>query len=340
MSKYFPALRTLLTIIISLLIGIVAIVFTSSEPLRAIHAFFVGPFSNNFLLGNMLASSIPLIFTGLAASIAFTASAFNLGLEGQVYFSTLIGTFLAVRLSFLPVFVLITVIILTSTLVGGFIAALSGYLKAKWGVNELISSLLVSYTLMNVTDYFLSGPFKGEGAGMAASPYFSSKLNFTHILPPSNLHTGIFIALGAVLVVYLLFQRSNLGFEITLSGKNRLFSSYAGISVKRTIVISMFLSGALAGIAGIVDILGIHQRMIGGFSSGYGWNGIAVALIAKSNPLFVIPAALFFSFLESGANAGSLFADISPEVARIIRSVVFYLVTAEGLLSFVKTKNR
>ncbi|MFW6122420.1 MAG: ABC transporter permease [Petrotogales bacterium] len=340
MNKTTELIKAFITIAISLVIGIITISFTSSEPLTAIDAFFRGPFSNSYFFGNMLASSIPLILTGLAASIAFSASAFNLGLEGQLYFSALAGTFVAIKFSSLPSFPLITIVLVVSAFVGGLIAAFSGYLKSKWNVNELISSLLVSYTLIYITDFFLEGPFKDPVAGLSASPYFSEELMLSKILSPSNLHTGIFIAVGIVIFMYFVCKKSNLGFEICITGRNRYFSRYAGISVGKIIVISMMISGILAGLAGMIDVFGIHGRVIRGFSAGYGWNGIAVALLARSNPLLVIPAALFFAFLESGANVGSLLSDITPEVARIIQAVVFYLVTAEGLLSFIKSRKK
>lgn len=340
MKELVELIRTIAIVAVSLLIGIIVIIVTSSQPLNAITQFFKGPFTNSYFFGNMLASSIPLILTGLAASIAFSASTFNLGLEGQTYFSALAGTFIAVKLSSWPSFLVILIALVTSALVGGTIAALSGYLKAKWNVDELISSLLISYTLVNVTDFFLEGPFREPTAGMAACPFFSQELMFAKLIPPSNLHSGIFLAVGLAIFLFFVVNRSILGFALRITGKNRVFASYSGISVKKYIVIAMMISGMLAGLSGMIDTFGIHGRVVRGFSSGYGWNGIAVALIARNNPLLVIPSALFFAFLETGANTASLFSDITPEIAKLIQSVVFYLVTAEGLFSFVKKSKK
>lgn len=340
MQRFNGLIKTAITIIIALVIGIIAIVITSSEPANAIKQFFLGPFSNTYFFGNMIATSIPLMLTGLAASLAFSASTFNLGLEGQLYFGALVGTFLAVQMSGFPPIIVIIISIIVSALVGGIIAGLSGWLKAKWDVNELISSLLISYTLVYVVDYFLEGPFNDPTAGLAASPYINSNFMLPKILSPSNLHAGIFIAIAVIILFYFIYSKSTIGYEITITGRNRRFSNYSGIPVKKVIILSMFLSGSLAGLAGIIDNLGIHGRMIRGYSTGYGWNGIAVALIARNHPLLVIPAALFFAFLESGANVGSLMSDITPEVARIIQSVIFYLVTAEGLVSFIGNRRK
>lgn len=336
--KNVVLLRTLITILVALGIGVMVIIFTSSEPWNAIKSFFIGPFSSVYFFGNMLAAAIPLMLTGLAASIAFSASVFNLGLEGQLYISALVGTFLTWRFQEFPTIVVVPLVLAITFLTGGVIAVFSGYLRVKKNVNELISSLLISYTLMYVGDFFLEDSFKDPYAGLAASPYFDSKFMFSKILLPSDLHTGIFIVLGIILIVYFIMKRSTLGFEITLTGRNRAFSNYAGIPVNRVMIVAMFMSGGFAGLAGIIDIYGIHGRMIRGYSIGYGWNGIAVALIARNHPLLVIPAAVFFAYLESGANVASLFSDITPEIARIIQSAVFYLVTAEGLLSFIRSR--
>ncbi|OAA26334.1 ABC transporter permease [Kosmotoga arenicorallina S304] len=336
--KNLNLLRTFITISIALGIGIFVIAITSSEPANAISSFFIGPFSSAYFFGNMLAASIPLMLTGLAASIAFSASAFNLGLEGQLYIGALVGTYITWKFQALSPLLLIPLVLVISFLAGGIIAAFSGYLKVKRNVNELISSFLISYTLVYIGDFFLEGPFKDPLAGLAASPYFDSKLMFSKVLKPSDLHAGVFIAAGIIFIVYFMMKKSTLGFEITMTGKNRIFSQYAGMPVSRVTVIAMLMSGGFAGLAGIIDIYGIHGRMIRGYSAGYGWNGIAVALIARNHPLLVIPAAIFFAYLESGANVGSLFSDITPELARIIQAAVFYLITAEGLFSFMKAR--
>ncbi|HAA85716.1 MAG TPA: ABC transporter permease [Kosmotogaceae bacterium] len=331
-------LISLMTVAIALAVGVLAIALTSSSPREALKYFFTGPFLNAYFFGNMITRAIPLILTGLAASIAFSASAFNLGLEGQVYFGAIAGTLLGLTMGSVPVWLTCVTIMIVSFAVGGGIAAISGYLKAKWKVNELISSLLVSYTLINIGDALLEGPFRDPRAGLAASSYMDSAIRFPRILMPSNLHAGLFLVLAIAVFVFLAIRFSRLGYEIRITGSNISFGAYAGIHVRKVVILAMAISGALAGLAGMVDVLGVHGRVIRGFSSGYGWNGIAVALIARRNPILVIPAALFFAFLTSGAEVSSFFTDMSPEIARIIQASIFYLVTAEGLLTFLKKR--
>jgi simple sugar transport system permease protein len=330
--------RFIFVLAFALGLGLIVIVLTSREPGNAIYSFFVGPFTNTYFFGNMLSASIPYILTGIASSIAFSASAFNLGLEGQLYIGAFIGTYLTCCLSTWPPIFVYPLVFAISFLAGGIISAVSGYLKVKRNVNELISSLLVSYALIYICDFFIESVFKDPSAGMAATPYFDEKFLFDKFLPPSDLHTGFWIAIGVAVFSYVLIKKSAFGFEISLTGKNKVFSRYAGLPVEKITVVAMLLSGGIAGIAGMADIFGVHGRMIRGFSTGYGWNGIAVALIGHQHPLYIIPAALFFAYLESGANVGSLFSDITPEIARTIQAAVFYAVTTEGVFSFIKRK--
>ena len=322
----------------ALLIGVIAIFLTSKEPMASIRAFFLVPFSNSYFFGNMLTGSIPLMLTGLATSIAFTASAFNLGLEGQVYFGALCGTYVALRLPNIPPIIAIFLTLSVSFLSGGVIAAFSGYLKTRWKIDELISSLIISYALVDVVNFFIEGPFKDPSAGLEASLSFNNKYMLPKIFPPSGLHIGIFIALGIIVFFYFVMSRTSTGYEIRLSGKCWRFAEYSGISKSRATIVAMFLSGGLAGLAGMIDILGVHGRLIEGYSFGYGWNGIGVALLAQNNPLGVIPASIFFAFLSSGANTASLFSDVTPEIAHIIQASVFYLVTVKVTISILQKR--
>ncbi|HPH09991.1 MAG TPA: ABC transporter permease [Thermotogota bacterium] len=334
----FNVWRTVFIVGAALGFGLCVILLTSQEPGVAVHAFFVGPFSNTYFFGNLLASAIPLVLTGVAACVSFSASVFNLGLEGQVYLGSFLGVFLAWRFETFPPIVLYPFVFSIVFCCSGLLAALSGYLKIKRNVNTLISSLLISYIAIYLVDALIETVFIDPNAGMAATPYFSDRFLFAKLLPPSDLHAGLFLALIFTFSLYLVMKKSVFGFEIALTGKNPTFARYTGISVSKILMLSMFLSGGFAGMAGMIDIFGIHGRMIRGFSNGYGWNGIAVALIARNQPLWAIPSALFFAYLENAANVGALLSDITPEIARTIQATIFFTVTAETLFSFVRKK--
>ena len=279
-----------------------------------------------------------MILTGLGATIAFSAGTFNLGLEGQLYFGTLCATFVALHLTDLNREISIFLILSVAFVVGGLMGVLCGFLKVFFKVDELLSSYLISQALIYIVDYFLNGPFRDPFAGLSASRYISSSIMFSKIMLPSDLHSGIFLALALTILIYFIMQFSSFGYQIKVVGSNYEFARYGGIKVSRIWLVTLLLSGGLAGLGGIIDVLGVHGRMIRGFSFGYGFNGIAVALIARNNPIFVIPSALLFSYLEAGAQISSIMADVTPEISQIIQATIFYLITAELFVMFLIKK--
>lgn len=332
--KIFRISEYLIPFVISILIGITIMAFTSGNFVESLDAFFLKPFLNEYFIGNMLSGSIPLILTGLAAATAFASSVFNLGIEGQVYSGAFASTLIALMLPDQNRWLVWILALFSAFVFGGFIGGISGFLKNRFKVNELISSLLISYSITLFIDYLLENPFLDAGSGLISTATFEDSYMFPKILNPSNLHSGFIIALIVVLIVYVVMKKSTFGFSVNLMGKNTCFSEYAGINTRKLTMTVMILSGGIAASAGMIDVFGVQGRVIRGFSSGYGWNGIAIALIARNNPLLVIPAALFFSYLDAGAATGALFSDLTPEISRIVQASIFYFITASFYFKF------
>ncbi|WP_245612747.1 ABC transporter permease [Kosmotoga pacifica] len=328
-------LSTLFALGISLLAGIIIILVTSNSPYEAITAFFISPLRSSYFLLNIITGAIPLVFTGLAVAVAFGSGNYNLGLEGQVYISAIVGNYVAIKLASLHTLLVLSLVFIFSFLTGGLVAGFSGLMKKVNGTNELISSLLLGNAFVILSDYLVEGPFNDFQSGLAASPRIPENLLFTKIAPPSDLHTGIFFSLITITLVWLLLKHTNVGYYMKLTGSSPKFAFYSGIGIGKLSVFAMFISGGLAGLAGLIDLLGVHGRVVRGFSTGYGWNGIAVALIARNNPLLVLPAALLFSYLNVGAQVASFEADITPEISRIIQALIFFLITMKELRGFL-----
>lgn len=329
------------TVGISLLFTIIIIIVSTKETNVAIKMFFLGPFTSRYFFGDMITTALPLICTGLATSIAFSSGVFNVGLQGQLFVGALAGTYFAYCLpSNFPVAIAIIAVVIVSFFAGGAAAHISTYLENKWKVSLFLSSILISNALQYIVIYILEGPFHDPYAGFsAASPYINEKFIFTKILPPSDLHIGLFIALGLVFVYHFLMERGVIGYELKIIGKNPLFAYYGGISKQRIATIIMFISGGLAGLAGAFDIFGVQGRMIGGLA-GYGWTGIAVAIVARYDPILIVLVSIFFSYIQKGAEVGALFSDITVEMAQVIQGTIFFLVTAEGLLDYIKRSKK
>jgi riboflavin transport system permease protein len=329
-----------LTLGISFALVTLLIIALSAVPGRAVFAFFIGPFTNTYALGNMLNAAVPLIFTGLGIAVAFKASVFNLGGEGQVYAGGLAATVVCLALPAASGFVGGALSLAAAAAVSALIAGLSGWFRMRWEANEMISSFLLSAAVILVSNALITGPLDDPSSNLLATLPIAPRYWLVRLFPPSQLNTSALFALLAAVGVFLFMYRSHAGYEMRICGLNREFARYGGITVSTYLVLPMVVSGALHGLGGGLLVLGTHHAAIQGYSLGTGWNGIAVALIARSNPFAVIPAALLFAWLDAGAKAAMLDADMTFEIAAIAQSFIFYLVTAQGLYAFARRRRR
>jgi simple sugar transport system permease protein len=326
----------LLVLLIALAVMTLLALLLSGHPGRTLMFFFLGPLRNTYYFGNMLNSAIPLVFGGLGVSIAMLGGNFNLGGEGQIYTGAFVTTVTALALSplvrpGLPGIPAALLALGAGALLSGGMAGLSALLKVKWKTNELITSFLLSNALILIINYCVTGPFLDPDTNLQSTRKVAAAFRLPLILPPSNLSAALFFALLAVVLVQIFLFKTRTGYEIRLCGLNGMFAKYGGINTGRNAVLSMFLSGALYGIGGGMAIFGTYYGTIKEFSSGMGWNGLAVALIARSRPGGVIPAAIFFAWIGSGVRMAMQFSDVTIELASIVQSVVFFLITSRTI---------
>ena len=323
-----------------MVLAIVLIFLLSKTPVSTIYYFFIGPFTNRYYLGNLLNSSIPLAFTGLGIAVAFRSSAFNLGGEGQVYSGALVTTAVCLALPNTNGLLGGIVAIVAGILAGAVLAGLSGYFKMKWGTDLLISSFLISGAVVLIVNFLITGPLDDPSSSLLSTPKIAAQFHLLQIFKPSKLDISIIFAGIVAGIVYLFMFHTRRGYEMRMYGANPEFARYGGINVSSYIVLPMIMSGALHGLGGGLAVMGTHHMALKEFTFGVGWNGIAVALIAKNHPLGVIPAALFFAYLDAGAKAAMLHSDVTIEIAAVIQSIIFYLVTAQAILRFVRYRKR
>jgi ABC-type uncharacterized transport system permease subunit len=337
---WVSGLGLLLTLGIAFAVVVLLILLLSGEPGTALLAFFLGPFTNSYFFANMLNAAVPLVFTGLGMALAFQGSVFNLGGEGQVYSGGLIATVICLALPAAPGIAGGALALAGAVAAGTLLAGLSGLFRMKYGTDELITSFLISAAVILAVHYFITGPLDDPESNLLATRAVGVQYRLKGIFPPSRLNASAFFALAASGLVAFLLYATRSGYELRMCGLNREFARYGGIDVRFYLVLPMLLSGALHGLAGGLSILGTYQRCIKGFSVGMGWNGIAVALIARNHPLGVLPAALFFAYLEAGARSAMLQADVTFELAAIAQSVIFYLITAQALTRYLSLGGR
>lgn len=322
---------TVLTLAIVLLLTVIILLIFSPDIEASLYYFFLGPFSNRLAVGNMLNAFTLLTFSGLAISIAFRADVFNLGGEGQIYAGALSATILLLRF---PQLGTVGGLLLGSSaamVAGGLIASLSGVLKNRWNVDELISSFLLSNGIIHIIDYLITGPLADKNSYLLTTGTIEEEYHLLKFLVPSNLNISLFGALSVALLLFFLLFYTKQGYELRICGMNREFARYGGLNTAFYTTIPLFISGALMGLAGSSAVMGVHHSTIKGFYSGIGWNGIAVALIAGTNPLAVIPSAFIFAYLNQAADTAMLKADFPFELGGLIQAVVFLLISSRIL---------
>lgn len=317
-------------VIISLLSLILLSYLLSATPKRTIYYFFTGPFASLYAFGNMINQAVPLIIGGLGVSLAFRAGSMNIGGEGQVYTGALIATITAIALeSFGEVGVVLSIFL--AMVASGLLAGFSGFLRSKWDTNELITTFLISNAMILIVNYLISGPFVDPLTNLISTRSIPQIAELSYILPPSSLNSSLIIALAATFIIHALMHRSKTGFELRMYGNNNKFAMYAGISSSYYRIMPMFVSGAMYGLSGAMAIFGTYHSVIKEFSVGLGWNALAVALIARFRPFAVIPSALFFAYIDSGAHSAMLYSDVTFELSSIVQATVFFLVSSVTL---------
>jgi general nucleoside transport system permease protein len=330
----------ILATILGLLVGTVFIVAAGKDPVIAYQAFVHSVVGSPRAIGETLVSTMPLIFTGLAVALAFRCGLFNIGVEGQWLVAQGAAAWAGFTLTFLPAGIHSAVTILFGMVAAALWASIAGVLKAYRGVHEVINSIMLNYTGWYLMHYVVMNLMR-DPKGTAGTPAMAATAMFSQgLIQGSRLNAGLFIALAAAFVVWFFLWKTPSGYEIRAVGFAPGAAEYAGISVKRNIVLAMALSGALAGMGSAVQLLGISGKFYEplGFV-GYGFDGIAVALVGRNHPMGVVLAALLFGILDRGGSGMQASDAMVPKtIILIVQGVVIFFVAAEGLWQFMKNR--
>ncbi|MGO4108992.1 ABC transporter permease [Paenibacillus sp. YAF4_2] len=334
---HFEKIRTIAVIAISLLLTLIVIAVVSDDPLRTMVVFLTEPISSVSHIGNVVEMAIPLMFTGLSVALLFRANLFNLGAEGLFYFAGIIASTVAIHVT-LSSFLHPIAAILAGGLTGALLSAIPGVLKAKWNVNELVTSLMFNSILFGVGLYLLNYKLRDPQSFMNASYKFNTTAMLNNLVPGTRIHIGLILALLSILAVHYYLYKTKWGYELRMTGSNRSFAEYSGINTTKVIIVVHLIAGFLAGMGGSVEVLGMYNRFQWTGLPGYGLDGALVALLAKNNPLSVIGAALFLAYIRIGADQMARMSDVPAELISIVQAVIILLISAEQFLKFWKTR--
>jgi len=280
------------------------IVAAGADVLSAYAALFDGAFGSRFNIVETLVKAAPLVFTGLAVAVAFRARFWNIGAEGQLLAGAMAAAYIG-ALEGLPVWTLVPLMILCGAVAGGLWASIPALLKLRLKVDDVVATLMLNFVIFYGMMALLSGPWKDSLSGYPDSPDIRMDAEYPILLEATRMHLGVLLAALAALGIWLLMTRTTFGFSIRAVGENARAAKHAGIPVARVVFLTAVLSGGLAGLAGVGEVAGLHFQVMASLSPGYGYTGIVIAMLARLNPLGVVPAAVFFAAVATGSETMS-----------------------------------
>lgn len=322
-------LGPVLAVVVALVIGGVLILITGHEPIAAYRAMFEGAFDGKRAIAETLIYTAPLLLGGLAFAVAYRASLFNIGIEGQLVIGGLAAGIVGAWDLGLPTALHLPLALLAAAVAGGIWGAIPGALRAYTGAHEVISTIMLNYLAYRLINYTIQklGRWLPVDNQFQATDKALPTARLPIILDGTRLHAGILIALAAAVILWYLMFRTAFGFKLRTVGLSRGAADYAGISWREVFVTAMLLSGLLAGLAGAGEALGLHGRHFAN-PPGYGFTAIAVGLVGRNHPLAIIPAALLFGALSAGAPAMQAEASVSKEIVLVLQGLVILAVAA------------
>jgi len=325
---------------LAMLIGALIMMATSVAPATILQSFIAmahGSVGSLHAISETLTAAIPLVLAGLGIGLAFRAGLFNIGAEGQMVVGGLAAAIASFSVTGLSIWLHLPLVLLVGLAIGAVYAAIAGLLKAATGAHEVISTIMLNLISIRLLDYMLRQPFiQKEGRSDPISKAVLESAELPRILEfldgNLRLHAGLFIMLAAVAVIYWLLFRSKLGFAFRISGENPGAARYAGIRAGLTIVMAMAIAGALAGLAGAIQVIGVLGRATPGFTAGIGFDAIAVALLGRSHPVGILLAGLLFGALEAGGRQMQVDAGVSIDMIGIMQALIIIFVAAPLLV--------
>jgi ABC-type uncharacterized transport system permease subunit len=326
-------LISIIAIIFALLIGAILLAAANINPWEAIPYLFKGSFGNRYGFGETLTKFVPLLFTSLSFAVAHKSGFFNVGAEGQLLMGALGAVLVGAYIEGLHPVLHVFLCILAGISFGAIWAGIAGFLKLSLGADELINTMMLNYVAFLLVDYLVHGLIKPADSYLYVSATVLDSAKLPIILSKSPLHLGFLISLLITAGVFYLLYRTPLGYQMRTVGTNLKAASYAGINIVSTTIAALIVTGGLAGMGGALELLGTQYKIVPGFSSGYGYDGIGVAVMGRYNPIGIILSTLLFSVIRVGMGSMQRNAGVPFPLLHVIQGVIIIFVIASGYLT-------
>ncbi len=329
----------ILALLIAVVIGGLFLLISGYNPISSYGAMLSGALGSKSGILQVLLKTTPLIFSGLAAAVAFRCGVFNIGIEGQLYIGAFTGALVGIYVKGLPAIIHIPLVMAAGALGGALWAYIPAILKLKRHAHEFVTSIMLNYVAILLTNFMVNYPFKAEGM-TPESEILQSSARIARIFPKNQLTWAILIAVFALIIIQICFKRSALGFELEATGTNPLSAQACGIPIQRTQLLAMLISGALAGLGGVLEVMGTYGRFIQEFATGIGYNGIAVAILGGNTSLGVLLGSVLFAVLGCGGMVMTRTTGIASEFVEVVQAIIILMVSAPALISAFRRRER
>jgi simple sugar transport system permease protein len=331
-----------LAVLTAIVVGGLVIAAVGGNPFAAYLGLFQGSFGSVKAMSETAVWATPYIFAGLAVALAFKGGLFNIGAEGQLALGAVASAWVGYALPdilgiTIPMFIHLPLAIFAGMLFGLIWGAIPGALKAYTGAHEVINTIMMNYIALNMVSFLLNGPMKDKDPlnVIARTPQIAASARIPVIFDGLRVHWGFILALIVAFLVWWLLWKTTLGFEIRTVGLNPDAAKYAGINYKRIMTLTMALSGMLAGLAGTIEVTALNYRHELGFSTGYGFDAIAIALLGKTHPLGVVLAAILFAAMRNGATQMQFMTQIPVDIISVIQALILLFVAADAIVRYI-----
>jgi len=318
-------------LLIALLCGAILFLLAGANPLQAYAVMFTRPLKGIFGLTEILVRATPLMIVALGIAISFRSGILNIGGEGQILIGAIIGAAVALNLPTMPKYLHLTLIFAASFLGGALWGGIAGWMRAYFSVNEILSTVMLNYIAIQIYTFLIRGPMIDPqeikyGTGVPQTASLPRTLWLRKLIPGARLHTGIILAVILAVLVYVFLWKTPIGYRMRAVGAEAKASRYAGINVPKYLFLAMFLAGGLAGLAGAVEVCGVHHRGLESISAGYGFSGIVVALFGGLHPLGIIPASMLFGLLIIGADMMQRSVEVPAAIIMSIQGLIILAI--------------
>lgn len=324
-------------IVLALLIGAVLVILSGNSPIEAYSTIFSGAFGSKLRLAELFVKMIPLTIMALGISIAYRAQLWNIGADGQFTMGAIASAAVGIYLD-LPPFIIAPLAVISAMLAGALWAGLAGWLKTRFNANEVITTLMLNYVATYFLAFLVYGPMMDPNGELAQSRILDESLRIPLIFTNYRIHAGIIIMV-LIIVLMFYFWKTPLGYRTDLIGQGEKVSTYAGVNVKKTIILTMMISGAFSGLAGWNETFGVQYRLLEGISSGYGDIAVVIALLGDLNPLGIVVSSFFFSILMVGGACMQRMTDVPYSIVDVIKGLIIIFVIARAAFRNTKIKN-